>query len=290
LGIGNWKLIALSYQFLPNILFILAVLGIILIILRKLPKIGGEERPGLEQSIDEKFEAKGLGEPSVSKLKYLLILWWKKFFNFVLEAKDLKPSAKAGYQIKKIFRKRTAKLEESQARRESLNPEKTKAPEEQKEKDENYYLAQIKKDPKKLESYDELGKYYLAQKNHTEGKDIYLYLTGHEPGNSGYHAKLALCFYTLKNNEQAIRHYETSLSLDSTQPNRYYNLGLCLEAAGKTDEAALAYEKAVNLEPTNPKYTQALSSTLSKLGKTKKTQEILGEPQLKNPKKKKKIV
>ncbi len=275
----------LSYQFLPNIIFILAVVGIILIILRRLPAaINPEPNNVSADSFDQKLADKGLPTLNISKIKTSLKLWWKKFWNFVLEAKDLKPSAKAGYQIKKFFKKTHKTARQASAPQEIAAETRTQI------KDENGFLEAIKKEPKNLKLYDDLGKFYLAQKNYPEAKDIYLYLTHHEAGNSDYHAKLALCFYQTGIYDQAVKNYETSLSLDSTQPNRYYNLGLCFGALEKWDEAVLAFEKAIDLEGKNAKFYLGLSNAYAKLGQAKKAkQATLKAEKLSLPNKKKQI-
>ena len=59
--------------------------------------------------------------------------------------------------------------------------------------------------------------------------------------------------------------YKKSVALDSTHPNRYYNLGLCQEILEKYEEAEKSFEKALELEPGNKKYLQAKERLLAKL-------------------------
>jgi tetratricopeptide (TPR) repeat protein len=252
-------LIILSYYFLPNIILILAILGIVFIILRRLPEAAVlEDQSSKPPTAQEKLLTKGLPAITISKIKTFLKFWGKKIWNFALEAKDLKPSALAGYKIKKIFGNRFAKPEA-----------KTSAPASTQEvKDEQYLLNIIKRDPKNHANYDALAKFYLDRENLEDARDIYQYLTQHEAANPDYHAMLAYCYYRLRDFPKTAESYQKSLALDSSQPNRYYNLGLALEAQEKNQEAVEAINQAINLEPGNLKYHLGLSSAFEKLGQT----------------------
>ena len=131
-------------------------------------------------------------------------------------------------------------------------------------RNEQYYLDVIRLQPRNLANYDALGKFYLDQGNTNDAKDIYLYAVNHEPANPDYQARLAYCLYVEKEFAKAAEHYQKSVALDSTQPNRYYNLGLSLEAAGETEQAINALNKAIELEPKNPKYSQSLKKIQKK--------------------------
>ncbi len=248
----------MSYQILPNILFILAVLGIILIILRRLPeatKAESLEQESFKMPVEEKLKAKGLPTVTISKIKSFLTFRIGKLWQFMLEAKDLKPGFKGNYQIRKLFKftKQTQKANESQK---PENPEIIAKP----VMDEAYFLEAIKKEPKNLAHYESLGKLYQEQRNFTDSRDIFLYLVKHDSDNSEYHAKLAYACYQLKEYETSINHYQKSLALDSSHPNRYYNLGLGLKHLKRYAESRLALQKAVEMESGNAKYKEALAS------------------------------
>jgi cytochrome c-type biogenesis protein CcmH/NrfG len=256
----------LSYQILPNIILILAILGIVLIILRRLPEAADlESKDQATQSAHEKLITKGLPAMAISKIRMFLKFWGKKIWNFALEAKDLKPTAVAGYRIKKIFGDRFGK-----------NEPKMSAPASTQEvKNEQYLLSIIKHDPKNPANYDALGKYYLDKGGVEDALDIYRYLAQYEAQSADYHARLAYCQYRLKNFSAAAESYRNSLALDSAQPNRYYNLGLALEAQGKNQEAADAINQALGLEPNNLKYYLGLSLAYEKLGDKSKAAVVL---------------
>jgi tetratricopeptide (TPR) repeat protein len=242
----------LSYQIVPNLIFLFAVLGILLIILRRLPEAASQEQNQVvEPSADKKLLAKGVPAQAFSKIRGFCEFWIKKIWNFALEAKDLRPHEASGYKMKKIFGGKLPTLP-------GFKKSPTQPITTHEVRDEKYYLEMIKLQPRNLANYDALGKFYTEQENFPDARDIYLYLVNHESYNPEYHSRLAHCYYKTKAFDKAAAEYQKSLSLDSTQPNRYYNLGLSLQAAGDSKEAAKAISKALELEPTNPKYIEGL--------------------------------
>lgn len=264
----------LSYQIFPNIIFILAVLGVLLLIVRRLPEaaVSGEQTPP-EAGAREKLLAKGLPAKAFSKIATFVKFWTRKIWNFILEAKDLRPHAAAGYRMQKIFNGRLPGFKPVSAPQPITTHEV---------KSEQYYLDMIKLQPKNLSNYDLLGKFYLEQSNISDAKDIYEYLANHEPGNPEFQARLGYCFYLLKQFGKAAVHYEKSLALDSTQPNRYYNLGLSLEGDEKLDEAVKNFETAISLEPS-VKYYISLSNIYLKLNNGPLAREVLRKAQALEP-------
>lgn len=262
----------MSYQIIPNLIFLFCILGLIILILKRLPEaVSLEDKTKNRESTEEKLAKKGLPTIAFSIFKEKGKFWTKRIWQFALEAKDLKPSAFVGYKIRKLF----GYIEISQKTQsgagtkganseQSLQQTKT-SKEPDKDEKEKTILEAIKKEPKNYRNYDDLGKYYLEKGNYTDAKDVYLYLVNHESGHSEYHARLGYCLLKLKDYEQALERYKKSISLDSTHPNRYYNLGLCLEIMGKYEEAEKSFEKALELEPENAKYLGAKERLLLKL-------------------------
>ncbi len=237
----------MSYYLLPNIIFIFAVLGVVFIILRHLPEAAEKlKNANQEPAADKRLLEMGLPAQAISKIRVNLSFGLKKAWHFVLEAKDLRPQAITGYKMKRLFSKQPIQVQSS------------KPIVIHEVKNEKYYLDLIKLQPKNLSHYDGLGKFYLEQDNLEDGRDIYLYLANHEPSNPDYQARLAYCYYKTKNFKKSAEHYKKSLALDSTQPNRYYNLSLALKSAGSRKEASTAIHKALELEPENLKFQETL--------------------------------
>jgi len=259
----------LSYQILPTTIFFLSILGILILILRRLPEAKAEsEKQAKEISVEKKLENKGLPALAISRIKVKSKFLYKKAWQFILEAKDIKPHALASYKIRKIFGGRLPLKKKFvfQPAEDLTLPSG---------ENEQYYLEKIKREPKNLSHYDGLGKFYLDNNNFNEAKDIYLYLTNHEQANGDYRAKLAYCFFQLTDFEKSAEHYRASLGLDSAHPNRYYNLGLSLVKLGKFAEAILNYEQAVALEPDSVKYYIVISEAHIKLGQAQKAKDAL---------------
>lgn len=254
-----------------------SVLGIILIILRRLPDASQlPEEKEIPEHSHLKLRQKGLPAVAASKVKTLAKLLIIKVWNFALEAKDLKPASAAGYRIKKFFGQR---FHHSLPGQNQFNFNGEPRP----VYNEEYCLDLIKRNPKNLDAYDNLGKFYLEQANFSDARDIYLYLTNHEAGNPDYQAKLGQCCFRLKIFEQAVLHYSKSVAIDTTQPNRYYNLGLSLEANGNTEQAIEAINKAIDMEPDNIKYYLGLSLCQQKLGLLEQAKATLNLALTKDP-------
>lgn len=273
----------MSYQILPNIIFIFAILGILLLILRHLPEASSPQNQTPDvQPVEERLAKKGLPAIAISKVKSFFKWWGAKLWHFALEAKDLKHSALTGYKIKKIFSRKSSQPNSQSTAAEAPNPASAQVYDEA-PKDENYYLEKIKKQPKNFALYDSLGKFYLDKKSFADSKDIYLYLVSHEPANAEFQARLAHSYYKLKEFSAATEHYQKSLALDSTQPNQYYNLGLSLEAQGKLEQALSAFKQAVALEPQNSKFYLSLGNVYVKTGEIKKAKDALLEAKKLDP-------
>jgi tetratricopeptide (TPR) repeat protein len=264
----------LSYQIIPNIIFIFSVVGVLLLVLRRLPEAGSIiERQPEKSTAHEKLLAKGLPAEAFSKISTFVKFWISKIWNFVLEAKDLKPHAAAGYRMQKMFNGKLPGFKQQLA----VQPITT-----HEVKSEQYFLDMIKLQPKNLANYDLLGKFYLEQSNFSDAGDIFEYLANHEPGNPEFQARLGYCLYQQKQFGKAAEHYQKSLALDSTQPNRYYNLGLSQEGAGDLDQAVKNFEMAISLEPT-VKYYISLSNLYLKLNNGIKAREVLQKAQKLDP-------
>ncbi|MGP6220806.1 tetratricopeptide repeat protein [Caldiplasma sukawensis] len=61
-------------------------------------------------------------------------------------------------------------------------------------------------------------------------------------------------FANLKKYEEAIKEFDTAISLNPENPNYYYTKGLILSFLERYEEALLEYDKAINLDPNNPDY------------------------------------
>ena len=220
-------------------------------VLRRLSEARAD-KPELEVPKDkaayERLSLKGLPAKSFSKIKHHSVFIVKKLWRFILEAKAIVPTGAAVLKIKKLFTAKTGPV--------NLSLSEKVREEEISGLSEGDFLAAIKKEPKNLAHYDELGKFYLNQGNFQDARDVYLYLTSHASGTADYWAHLGFTAFKLKNFKQAAKAYEKSLALDSSQPNRYYNLAQSLKADSQTKEALEALNKALMMDPQNFKFLE----------------------------------
>lgn len=193
------------------------------------------------------------------RVRALFLFWAKRIWQFILEAKGMRHSATVSYRIQKIFKKSVPKMD-------ALTPRDTLPG----IKDEQYYLARIKVESKNLDNYNALGSYYLDRENFVEAQNVYEYLINHDPASSEYYAKAGYCKLRQNLFAEAISFYEKSLVLDSSHPNRFYNLALAHQGAGKIGLGLEAARKALVLEPGNAKYQQILEDLQQALAETEK--------------------
>jgi tetratricopeptide (TPR) repeat protein len=242
------------YHIISNIIFVGAVVGSILLVLRRLPEAAQTEAH--EHTIQA---AGGRGGPeveqrSISSAIYfhgraLMLVWSKRIWQFALEAKGMKKPAAVNSRIKRIFGSSSHKRETALAAMDDVSRVTQEAA-----KDEEYYLGKIKEHPHEWELYRDLGQFYLGAQNYTDAQNVFEYLIKRDPGNATYYAKLGYCKLNLKLYSEAVVMYEKSVALDSGHANRYYNLALAYKMLGRTPEGKGAIAKALRLEPTNKKY------------------------------------
>ncbi len=284
----------MSFQILPNLIFLFAVLGIIILILRRVPEATGSGPiPGLHTDPEEERAAddlrrKGVPAAAWSKTQKLVVAVGKRIWRFILEAKGLSQNPKVSYKINKLLKNseqaedktegqtvsETTSHSETQSAvavgqtdssvvtpstTENSSAAKTNEPANASGPDENYYIDLIKRFPKDWQNYNNLGQFYLDNKNHQDAQGVYEFLTKQDSQNSEFWAKLGYTKFCLGQFGAAVSNYVKSVELDQSHPNRYYNLGLAHLELNHKAEAKLALQKAIQLEPDNVKYKEALS-------------------------------
>lgn len=231
----------MPYNLVANLILIASILIVIILIMRRLPQ--AVERHNEEQLADESGQAgealaeKGLPTKAASKIKAGSKVAWHKIWQFMLEAKGLKHAPKINYNFKRILKK-------------DQEPE-TKPPI---ARGEDYYIKLIKRHPKDLGAYDQLGQFYLEARKYSDAANVYEYLAEHGPTNSSYFAKLGLS--QLHNQEFARSEaaYQQAIKLDPSHPNRFYNLALAFQGQKKWKDAVKALDSALELDSSNQKY------------------------------------
>ena len=99
-----------------------------------------------------------------------------------------------------------------------------------------------------------LGNALMAAARYAQARESYAMATHGAPEHPGLRLNLAAAELELGNTDQAIRHVEEALHLDSTFDVAYELLGMVYRAQGKRAEAATAFLRAEQLSPENPRY------------------------------------
>lgn len=231
----------MPYNIIVNLIFVLSVLGVIFMVLRRLPEAAQQhqEEASVNTVIETNHEAlsdKGLPIKDISKLKQILKQIWFKVSQFLLEAKGLRHTPKINYNFQKIFTKNRDEVSSGAV------------------KNEKYYIDLIKRNPKDYSFYDLLGQYYLNEQKLPDAINVYEYLVEHAPTQVMFWVRLGLASLYLKDWDKAQRAYTKALDLDPSHPSRFYNLALSLQGLHRYKEAVSALDKALELEPKNQKY------------------------------------
>lgn len=244
----------MPFNLVANLILILSILGVIILVVRRLPQAVGEHK---EEKTARELEAgpdllaeKGLPTKSASRIKVASKVVGHKVWQFMLEAKGLKHAPKISYNFKKILKK-------------DKEPE-TKPPI---ARGEDYYIELIKRHPKDLNAYDQLGQFYLEARKYSDAANVYDYLAEHEPTSSGYFAKLGLAHLHDQEFAKSAEAYEKSIKLDPSHPNRFYNLALGYQGVKDWNKAVKALDSALELDSGNKKYADLRFEIESK-GKT----------------------
>lgn len=231
----------MPYNLLANLILILSILGVIILVVRRLPQaVGQQKQEQIAKQIEEGpdlLAEKGLPTINASRVKVAAKVISHKVWQFMLEAKGLKHAPKISYNFKKILKKD--------------NQSEVKKPI---ARGEEYYIELIKRHPKELEYYDQLGQFYLEARKYADAGNVYDYLAEHEPTNSGYFAKLGLAQLHDQEFEKSSEAYKKSVKLDPSHPNRFYNLALALQGQKLWIEAVKALDSALDLDSGNKKY------------------------------------
>ncbi len=225
-----------------NIVFVVSVLGVIFMVLRRLPEatsiqeqVKKQKEQHTEQTHSSLF-SKGLPVRGYSETKQFFLLLWHRVSQFLLEAKGLKQTPKVQYNLQKA---------------EPISNREVKPP---LLKNEQYFIDLIKRNPKDYSYYDMLGQFYIDEKKMQDAISVYDYLVNHAPTEVIYWVRLGLAALYIHDYKKAENSYTKALSLDPSNPSRFYNLALSLQGQKKFAEAVIALNKALDLDPKNQKY------------------------------------
>jgi len=253
------------FSFLPQLLIILSIVGIIVIVFRRM------------MGLPNIFESRGkIGE----KLKEEAVWAAKKIWHFLLEVKEISknPRFRSFPKVLSEFHFPKARLPFFGAKK-SLRAELVLAEDSLStgnfEEAERNFINVIKRDSHNEAAYAGLGKLYLTQKKYQETVETYKFLIKHHPDNDSYYSHLGQAYHNIKKYEAAVAAYEQAIALAPHNPRRYINLGQTLEAQGHLEEAILNYRRAADLDTENAQYLMMLCEALINKGDKEQAKTFL---------------
>src|SRR3989344_2312683 len=241
------------FLFIPQLLIVLSLAGIILIVLRRTPEL--------------RFPVPVLVKNLEGFLQKWTALGFEKLWLFVLEVKEISKKTKPlGFLPKSLPKLHLPG-------RPRLNMSSFTGP---KPGTAEFFIKQGEKSLAAGDHYNAEQNFIRAIKKEPQSEQAFAYLVKHHPDKGHYHASLGQAFHNSKQYDKAIAAHERAIELDPNNPRRYLNLGMTLEAKKHLEEAILNYRKAVDLDGDNTHYVMILSEALAKKG-DKDEAEILLE-------------
>lgn len=246
------------FAFIPQLLILICIVGIIIIVLRRTPEITKLPFAILASRILN--ESRRLGATVVQKL-----------WHYVLDVKDLSHKItipRLPLKSLKIFRRSNSPdLYVTEGEKALENGQYSEA--------EQQFIKAIKIDPHHEEAFAHLGRLYLAQNKISEAVETFKYLIKHHPENPSYYSSLGQAHHNKKQFDNAIEAFEKAVELSPDHAKLYMNLGFSLEAKKHLEEAILNYRRAMELEKDNAHYVMILSEALTKKGDKEEAEALL---------------
>jgi Flp pilus assembly protein TadD len=248
---------------------VLAVVGLLIFFLYRLG--GVISRHSAEQTQRHWHELLG-------QVKATVWRWVSVFWNFILEAKDIKTPqsiSNSVSKVKQVFRVRVRRSKREPVWMPEATNIKVVSEPEGISTSEQVYLQAIKKHPKDRKAYEGLGRLYLQEKKYPEAIETFEFLTKLDEAEDVYWSNLGLCYFSIQNYRKAIEVYEKSLNLNNRVSSRWLNLALCFEATEEYPKAVRAALSALDLDPVNISYLNYLADLYLKIPNKVKAEEVL---------------
>ena len=278
----------MSFTLIANLVLIFAVLGVVILFLRRLPEAIEKDKTHQDSETGQKpfFKrvsavSKVLCKKAWQKIKSGTIFVAQKVWHFMLEAKDLKQSQILANRVARLVRPAGSVVNIGMYS--SLKKADRLISESKLLEAEETLIQVIRKNPQEYLAYEGLMKIYIKQKKHDNAIEILEFLVKHNPQNDNYFAYLGNALLSTRRFSEAAEAYAKSLELNDLIPARFVNLGLSLQGAGKSVEAKDNFLKAVEIEPGNMQYLLILIDSMLTLGERTEALEKLKVASEKNP-------
>lgn len=257
----------MSFHLISNFILIFCVVGILILLLRRMPEVLEEKGQQLILGAPPKLSTdrnRLMRYVAVDALQDWVLKGFAKIWHFMLEAKDLKEGRILASNFSRIVTQSGKRVINIGAFSNLKKAEKFIA-ENNLDAAEMVYYDIIKKHPHEYPAYEGLLRIYFKQKKHEEVAEVLQYLIVHNPNNDGYYAQFGKLLLSQKRYADAIEAYERSFKINSLIPARFANVGLCYQALGNQLKAKENFQKALDLEPSNVQYLMMLVEALVRL-------------------------
>ena len=160
------------------------------------------------------------------------------------------PDSKIGTinRPEKIFKKVESKEVVKDRSKELLDMAKEALENNNKEEAKKALGALIIREPNNKEALRILGTLYLEENNYQEALENFNKILEQDKNDDLVHNLLANTLHKLGKDEEAIRHHEIAINLDSNYAPYYYNYANTMYDLGRFDEALRLYKRAYELD------------------------------------------
>ena len=95
----------MAYQLLPNLILVLCIVGLLLLVLRRLPEASSLDQQEADAHAEPQVRllAKGLPARAASRSRAIIQVAAKRVWHFMLEAKGLRQGPAINYRMKKTI-------------------------------------------------------------------------------------------------------------------------------------------------------------------------------------------
>lgn len=269
------------FTFIPQLLIILSLAGIILIVLRRTPELKFPIPVHLKNA--ENFAIKWLK------------LGAHKLWHFILEVKELTKKSEALSYLPRhlpklhfpsrahlhfpsfpgLFQHGTAEFFVREGKLAIEAGDQARA--------EQSFINAVKKDPGSESAFAMLGRLYLAQNKTKEAVETFKYLIKHHPERAQYSASLGEAYYNQHKHDKAIAAFERAVELEPANPKHFLSLGRTLEDKNHLEEAILNYRRVVELDGSDTQGILKLCEALIKKGDKTEAELMLEKLLLQEP-------
>lgn len=286
------------WNYLALTIIIVSLLGIAVILIRRLPQVTNldadilpeeKEAQKKREILDKRLVEQGKKAREVwsARLAPLKKLWGQLQLRFRIYFGKIERL----WHHEQVIKEQVTAAEEPQVNPEEVALKVARLIQEGEEslklnnfdKAEEVFIAAVKLDNKCVAAYRGLGDAYFAKNSLEEARQTYRFVLQLEPDDDSILVRLAEIAESQGDTEEAIQYYGQAVVVNDSLSPRFYHLGELLLKVNQAETAKEAILHAVELEPKNPKYLDMLIETAIICGDQSLATKALGDLRLVNP-------